>query len=323
MSRYYEATHVAPLILRGVAFATRSGDHTAMRLLRRAGWRCCLGPAMPARRLRGPVGGCRSMTSSEQPPTQSLPVADEPSVPLEPPHIPAASRSYHSDTLLVHGGISPDLYGPYTPSSVPLYQTATFASPSATSTGLYDYTRSGNPTRAALQQQLAHCEGSQHAYVFTSGMAALTIVTQLLRSGEGVLGSDDMYGGTVRLLTRVLDHNDHPVHFCDHTSLAQVEAQLQKHPHIKLIMVSRTADTQRSGQQVKVVASVCRLTEMFRCACGAVFCQTETPTNPLMRSVSQTTEPYCLLLDCKSAPRTSRLTNSAVLRHTAASLLTA
>ena len=150
-------------------------------------------------------------------------------------------RSYHRDTLLVHGGISSDLYGPYSPSSVPLYQTATFTSPTSTSTGLYDYTRSGNPTRQALQQQLAHVEGSQHAYVFTSGMAALTIVTQLLRSGEAVLGSDDMYGGTVRLLTRVLDHKDHPVHFCDHTDLEQVERQLQQHPHIKLIMVSEPA----------------------------------------------------------------------------------
>ena len=148
------------------------------------------------------------------------------------------SRSYHRDTLLVHGGISPDLYGPYSPSSVPLYQTATFSSPTSTSTGLFDYTRSGNPTRQALQQQLAHVEGSQHAYVFTSGMAALSIVTQLLKSGEGVLGSDDMYGGTVRLLTRVLDHNDHPVHFCDHSDLQQVESALQRHPHIKLIMVS-------------------------------------------------------------------------------------
>ena len=193
------------------------------------------------------------MTTSQPLPTQSLPVADEPSVPLEPSTTRrAVSRSYHSDTLLVHGGISSDLYGPYTPSSVPLYQTATFASPSSTSTGLYDYTRSGNPTRQALQQQLAHCEGSQHAFVFTSGMAALTIVTQLLGSGEGVLGSDDMYGGTVRLLTRVLDHKDHPVHFCDHSDLREVERQLRQHPHIKLIMVSqptsvRVTIAQRSG----------------------------------------------------------------------------
>ena len=189
---------------------------------------------------RMPASAVGPLSTSQQPPTESLPVADKPAIPTATPLPLAASRAYHPDTVLVHGGISADLYGPYSPSSVPLYQTATFASPTSTSTGLYDYTRSGNPTRQALQQQLAHVEGSRHAYVFTSGMAALSIVTQLLKSGEGVLGSDDMYGGTVRLLTRVLDHNDHPVHFCDHTDLQQVEKKLQQHAHIKLVMVSHT-----------------------------------------------------------------------------------
>ena len=117
-------------------------------------------------------------------------------------------------------------------------------------------------------------------------MAALAIVTQLLRSGEGVLASDDMYGGTVRLLTRVLDHKDHPVHFCDHTDLQQVERQLQQHPHIKIIMVSERTHSGTANQLARLL-DVRWLTAEGPLFLYIICRQTETPTNPLMRSVSQ------------------------------------
>ena len=147
-------------------------------------------------------------------------------------------RALHADTLVVHGSVSEELYGAFRPTSVPLYQTATFASPTATSTSRFDYTRSGNPTRAALQQQLAAVEGAQHAYAFTSGMAALSTVVALLKAGEAVLASDDMYGGTVRLLSRVVDPESHPVAFCDHSDLAAVERVLRSQPRTRVVMVS-------------------------------------------------------------------------------------
>ena len=138
----------------------------------------------------------------------------------------------HVDTLLVQGSASPpntaavELAGPFSPTSMPIYQTATFASPNSLSTGLFDYSRSGNPTRQSLERQLAAVEGSAFAFAFTTGMAALSVVTQLLRAGEGVLGSDDMYGGTVRLLSKVLP-TSHSVQFTDLTDLQAVERKLR------------------------------------------------------------------------------------------------
>src|SRR5689334_18890241 len=89
---------------------------------------------------------------------------------------------------------------PYGSVSAPLYQTATFRQLTASEFGEYDYTRSGNPTRAWLQQQLAELEGGGYACAFASGMAAITAVTRLVKSGEEIIAGDDLYGGTVRLL---------------------------------------------------------------------------------------------------------------------------
>jgi len=86
---------------------------------------------------------------------------------------------------------------------MPIYQTATFCQPSATEFGAYDYTRSGNPTRDALQRQLAQLDGGARAFCFTTGMAALSAVTRLVTSGDEVIVNDDSYGGTYRLMSKV------------------------------------------------------------------------------------------------------------------------
>lgn len=94
---------------------------------------------------------------------------------------------------------------PYGASSMPIYQTATFAQPAADKFGDYDYTRSGNPTRDALQKQIAGLEGvdGARAFCFTTGMAALTAVTRIVAAGEEVIVNDDSYGGTYRLMSKV------------------------------------------------------------------------------------------------------------------------
>src|SRR4051812_6727309 len=100
-------------------------------------------------------------------------------------------------TQCVQLGTGNDQYGAVVP---PIYQTATFAQPTATEFGEFDYTRSGNPTRALLEQQLASLENGKYASAFTSGMAALTSLTRIVRSGEEIIAGNDLYGGTVRLL---------------------------------------------------------------------------------------------------------------------------
>ena len=186
----------------------------------------------------------RFSSSSSSPLSPASASASASAAPPPPPAGSSPPPSLHVDTLLVHGSVGAmlDVGAPYSPASMPIYQTATFSSPSSLSSPRFDYTRSGNPTRYALQQQLASIEGAAHAFAFSTGMAALSVVTRLLSHGQGVLGSDDSYGGTVRLLARVLDHTSHPTTFCDHSDLTCVEDALTRHPHIRLIM----ARTQRS-----------------------------------------------------------------------------
>ncbi|RYR51934.1 hypothetical protein Ahy_A06g026877 isoform C [Arachis hypogaea] len=92
---------------------------------------------------------------------------------------------------------------PFGAVSNPLYQTATFKQPNAIENGPYDYTRSGNPTRDALESLLAKLDKADRALCFTSGMAALSAVSHLVQAGEEIVAGDDLYGGTDRLLSRV------------------------------------------------------------------------------------------------------------------------
>ena len=124
-------------------------------------------------------------------------------------------------TEIVHFDPAPG--DPHAPNSTPIYQTATFAQPGATSFGRYDYSRSGNPTRDVLEQRVAKLEGTEHAFSFASGMAAITAVTRLLKAGDELLAGSDLYGGTYRLLSRVLPRQGIDVRQVDTTDLAAVE----------------------------------------------------------------------------------------------------
>ena len=96
-----------------------------------------------------------------------------------------------------------------------MIQTATFAQPSATEFGDYDYTRSGNPTRDAAQKILAEVDNGCAAYCFTTGMAAIMVVTRFAEAGQNIILSDDSYGGTYRLLAQVCSKQGVPVKYVD------------------------------------------------------------------------------------------------------------
>jgi cystathionine beta-lyase/cystathionine gamma-synthase len=88
---------------------------------------------------------------------------------------------------------------------VPIYQTSTYAQPAVGKPKAWDYARAGNPTREALQQVLASLEAGSRALCFSSGLGATTTLLLTLKPGDHVLISDDVYGGTYRLLARVMD----------------------------------------------------------------------------------------------------------------------
>jgi cystathionine beta-lyase len=117
----------------------------------------------------------------------------------------------------------------------PIYQTATFEQPTATEFGEYDYTRSGNPTRALLEEQLADLEGGSHACAFASGMAALTALTRIVKPGEEIIAGDDLYGGTVRLLDRIASHQNISVSYVDTTDVDELKKVVTSQTRLILI----------------------------------------------------------------------------------------
>jgi cystathionine beta-lyase/cystathionine gamma-synthase len=105
-------------------------------------------------------------------------------------------------TKAIHAGNEPE---PVTGAvSVPIYQTSTYVQLGANEEGRYDYTRTVNPTRGALERNLAALEGAEHGLCFSSGMAAVHAVAHLLRAGDHVVVSEMVYGGTYRLFETVL-----------------------------------------------------------------------------------------------------------------------
>ena len=112
------------------------------------------------------------------------------------------------------------------PANTPIYQTATFRQDSATEFGEYDYSRSGNPTRAVLEGQLAALENGSRGFCFGTGLAAITAVTRLLKPGEEIVACDDLYGGTYRLFSKVYQPKGHQ---CTYLSAEHCNSELADH----------------------------------------------------------------------------------------------
>ena len=110
--------------------------------------------------------------------------------------------------------------------SVPIYQTAMFRHPGLGQSTGYDYSRSANPTRTALEEAIASLEGGARGLAFASGMAAITTVALLFRSGDHLLLSDDLYGGTYRLFEQVLAPFGLQASYLDTGDLAAVAAAI-------------------------------------------------------------------------------------------------
>ena len=125
-------------------------------------------------------------------------------------------------TRIVHAGVDRD---PATgASSVPLYQASTYSQVDPEKPGGYDYVRSGNPTRAALEKALAELEGGETALAFASGMAAVSSVLMLFQPGDHLIVGMDIYGGTYRVLTRLFSRWGLKSSFVDTTDLEAVRS---------------------------------------------------------------------------------------------------
>lgn len=108
----------------------------------------------------------------------------------------------------------------------PIHVASTFVQPGAGQWGEFDYSRSGNPTRSALQRTLADLEGGCGALAFSTGMAATHCVTQLLSSGDEIVAGSDLYGGSYRLLHKICNRSGIKVKLVDLTQPDQLQAAL-------------------------------------------------------------------------------------------------
>src|SRR5271165_5953880 len=118
---------------------------------------------------------------------------------------------------------------------VPIYQTSTYTQRRVGEHQGFDYSRTINPTRLALERQLASLEGSEYASAFASGMAATSAVLGLLSGGDHAVVSDDLYGGTYRLFSRVLSRYGLQFTYVDMSDLKAVRAAVR--PETKLFWV--------------------------------------------------------------------------------------
>ena len=137
-------------------------------------------------------------------------------------------------TRAIHAGDEPE--NPTGTVVVPIYQVSTFKQTQPSTDAGYVYSRTGNPTRTALERCLASLEEAEHALAFASGMAAITtIILSLLRKGDRILAVNDLYGGTRRLFTRVMQNFGVESAYVEGTNLSDFEANMS--PATKIVWV--------------------------------------------------------------------------------------
>jgi cystathionine gamma-lyase len=167
----------------------------------------------------------------------------------------ASDRNLEFATRVIHGGQHPDpLTGAVMP---PIYATSTYVQSSPGVHKGFDYARTRNPTRDALQACLANLEGGKAAFSFASGMAASATVVELLDSGAHIVATHDLYGGSYRLFERIRKRSAAlSVTFLDLTDLAALEAAIQ--PSTRMIWVESPTNPMLKLVDLQAIAQLAR-----------------------------------------------------------------
>ena len=124
------------------------------------------------------------------------------------------------NTKTIHAGLSADLSTGAI--MTPIYQTSTYVQDSPGEHKGFEYSRTGNPTRLALEKNISALENGKHGLCYSSGLAAIDSVIKLLKAGDEVISTNDLYGGTYRLFTKVFKNYGIKFHFCDATNYENV-----------------------------------------------------------------------------------------------------
>ena len=159
------------------------------------------------------------------------------------------------NTKAIHGGqhdIDP-AYGSVMP---PIYQTSTYSQSTPGGHKGFEYSRSGNPTRAALEGAFASIENAKHGLAFASGLAAIDAVIKLLKPGDEVISTNDLYGGTYRLFTKIYEGFGVKFHFIGMENAGNIESFINE--NTKLIWVETPTNPMMNIIDIKKCAEIAR-----------------------------------------------------------------
>lgn len=156
-------------------------------------------------------------------------------------------------TALIHGGITTDAQTGAV--SLPIFQASTFKQKSV-GDFTYEYGRTGNPTREGVESFIAAIEQGTHGFAFASGMAAIHAIMQLFEAGDHLLITDDVYGGTYRLMTKILAKNNISVSFVDTADHAAIEAAIT--PATKAIFIETPTNPLLKVTDIRAVAQLAK-----------------------------------------------------------------
>ena len=167
----------------------------------------------------------------------------------------------HLDTKVIHAGVTPD---PTTGAIMtPIYQTSTYVQAAPAQHKGYEYARSQNPTRKALEDALAAIEDGKYGLSFGSGVAATDAVLKLLAPGNEVIAANDMYGGTYRLFSKIFEKFGIKFHYTDTTIASNIEALVNA--NTKLVWIETPTNPLMNITDIEAVAAITKKHHILLC----------------------------------------------------------
>lgn len=165
-----------------------------------------------------------------------------------------ADQKLNFNSLTIHGGQQPE---PSTGAVMPpIFQTSTYAQRAPGEHQGFEYSRTQNPTRKALEDSIASLEGAPHGLAFGSGLAAIDAVLKLLKPGDEVISTNDLYGGTYRLFTKIFAHYGIGFHFVDMSDPALVRKYLNE--KTKLLWVETPTNPMMNIIDIQAMSELAR-----------------------------------------------------------------
>lgn len=176
-------------------------------------------------------------------------------------------------TKVIHAGVKPD----ETTGAImtPIYQTSTFVQDGIGNHKEYEYSRTQNPTRHALEKNLAAIENGKYGACFGSGLAAIDCVIKMLNPGDEVISTNDLYGGTYRLFKTIFEKYGIVFHFVDMTNMKAIEEKINA--KTKLIWVETPTNPLLNIIDIEAVSKVSK-------ACGAMLGVDNTFASPYLQN---------------------------------------